>query len=36
MTDTLHGPVEFDENGDIKNKVICVFQIKKDDSHAAR
>jgi branched-chain amino acid transport system substrate-binding protein len=27
---TLQGPVEFDENGDLKNKVISVFQIKKD------
>ena len=28
---TLIGPVEFDANGDLKNKVISVFQIKKDD-----
>ena len=28
---TLQGPVEFDENGDIKNRVVSVFQIKKDD-----
>jgi branched-chain amino acid transport system substrate-binding protein len=28
---TLQGPVEFDANGDIKNRVVSVFQIKKDD-----
>jgi len=28
---TLQGPVAFDENGDIKNRVVSVFQIKKDD-----
>ncbi|HEY2131489.1 MAG TPA: branched-chain amino acid ABC transporter substrate-binding protein [Acetobacteraceae bacterium] len=28
--DTLQGPVEFDANGDLKNKVISVFQIKKN------
>jgi branched-chain amino acid transport system substrate-binding protein len=27
---TLQGPVEFDENGDLKQKVISVFQIRKD------
>ena len=27
---SLIGTVEFDENGDMKNKVISVFQIKKD------
>ena len=31
MPSTLIGPVEYDENGDLKNKVISVFQIKKDD-----
>jgi branched-chain amino acid transport system substrate-binding protein len=30
MPNSLIGPVEFDENGDLKNKVISVFQIKKD------
>ena len=29
---SLIGTVEFDENGDMKNKVISVFQIKKDAS----
>ena len=33
MTSSLIGPVEFDENGDLKNKVISVFQIKKDTAH---
>ena len=32
MTNSLIGPVEFDENGDLKNKVITVFQITKDAS----
>jgi branched-chain amino acid transport system substrate-binding protein len=27
---TLQGPVSFDENGDIVNKVISVFQIHHD------
>ena len=30
VSNSLIGPVEFDENGDLKNKVISVFQIKKD------
>lgn len=34
MTGTLIGPVEFDENGDMKNKIITVFQVKKDDKTA--
>lgn len=29
---TMLGPVSFDGNGDLKNKIISVFQIKKDDS----
>ncbi len=29
---SLLGEVEFDANGDLKNKVISVFQIKKDNS----
>ena len=32
MKNTLIGPVSFDANGDLKNKVISVFQIKKDPS----
>ena len=32
MTQSLIGPVEFDENGDLKNKVISVFKITKDPS----
>jgi len=31
---TLQGPVAFDENGDIVNKVISVFEIKHDTSAA--
>jgi branched-chain amino acid transport system substrate-binding protein len=30
LADSLIGPVEFDENGDVKNKVISVFQIKQN------
>lgn len=30
MANSLIGPVEFDENGDLKNKVISVFQVTKD------
>ena len=31
LKDTLIGPVQFDANGDLKNKVISVFKITKDD-----
>jgi branched-chain amino acid transport system substrate-binding protein len=30
---TVQGEVSFDENGDINNKVVSVFQIHKDASH---
>ena len=30
---TLQGEVSFDENGDITNRVVSVFQIKKDDKY---
>jgi branched-chain amino acid transport system substrate-binding protein len=30
---TLQGAVSFDENGDITNREVSVFQIKKDDQH---
>jgi branched-chain amino acid transport system substrate-binding protein len=30
LADSLIGPVEFDANGDIKNKIISVFQVKED------
>jgi branched-chain amino acid transport system substrate-binding protein len=29
---SLQGPIEFDANGDIKNRVVSVFQIKKNDA----
>ncbi len=29
---TIQGPVSFDENGDIKDRTVSVFQIKKDTS----
>ncbi len=32
LPDTLLGPIEFDEYGDLRNKVISVFQITKDTS----
>ncbi|HYZ62680.1 MAG TPA: branched-chain amino acid ABC transporter substrate-binding protein [Acetobacteraceae bacterium] len=31
LRDSLLGPVEFDANGDLKNKIISVFQINKND-----
>jgi branched-chain amino acid transport system substrate-binding protein len=30
---TLQGEVSFDENGDITNRIVSVFQIKKDDKY---
>ena len=30
LPNSLLGPIEFDDNGDLKNKIISVFQIKKD------
>ena len=30
LADSLIGPVAFDEYGDVKNKIISVFQVKKD------
>ena len=32
LSDTLLGPVSFDSNGDLQNKIISVFRITKDDS----
>ncbi|HEY0421551.1 MAG TPA: branched-chain amino acid ABC transporter substrate-binding protein [Acetobacteraceae bacterium] len=32
--ETIQGTVEFDENGDLKSKVISVFQIKKNPAEA--
>ena len=32
LPNSLLGPISFDENGDLKNKIISVFQIKKDAS----
>ena len=29
LADSLIGPVEFDDNGDVKNKVISVFQVRQ-------
>ena len=31
---TLLGPIEFDENGDLKNKIISVFKITKNPAKA--
>ena len=33
--DTLQGPIAFDANGDMTNKTISIFQIKRDTSHPA-
>jgi branched-chain amino acid transport system substrate-binding protein len=30
LKNSLLGQIEFDENGDLKNKIISVFQIRKD------
>ncbi len=30
LPDTMLGPIEFDANGDLRNKIISVFQIRKD------
>ena len=30
LTNTLLGPIEFDEYGDLKNKIVSVFKITKD------
>ena len=30
LADSLLGPIEFDANGDLKNKIISVFKITKD------
>ncbi len=30
---TLQGEVSFDENGDIKQRVVAVFQVKHDTAH---
>jgi len=30
LPDSMLGPIEFDENGDLRNKIISVFQIRKD------
>ena len=32
--DTLQGPISFDENGDVVNKVISVFEIHHDAASA--
>jgi branched-chain amino acid transport system substrate-binding protein len=32
---TLQGQVSFDENGDIKQRVVAVFQVKHDTAHPA-
>ena len=32
LPDSLLGPIEFDENGDLRNKIISVFQIRQDAS----
>ncbi len=32
LANTLLGPIEFDEYGDLKNKIISVFKITKDTS----
>jgi branched-chain amino acid transport system substrate-binding protein len=31
--DTLQGPISFDANGDLQDRTISVFQIKKDANY---
>ena len=33
LPDSLLGSIEFDENGDLRNKIISVFQIRKNTEH---
>ena len=32
LSDSLIGPVSFDDNGDVTNKIISVFQVRQDKS----
>ena len=32
---TMQGPVSFDDNGDLKDRTISIFQITKDANYAA-
>ena len=34
MPTSMLGPIEFDENGDLKNKIISVFKITKNDKES--
>jgi branched-chain amino acid transport system substrate-binding protein len=34
LKDSLLGPIEFDANGDLKNKIISVFKITKDGTQS--
>jgi branched-chain amino acid transport system substrate-binding protein len=31
--ETLQGPISFDENGDVKSRVVSIFQYRHDTSH---
>ncbi len=33
LPNSMLGPIEFDEYGDLRNKIISVFQIRKDGTH---
>jgi len=33
MAQTLQGPIEFDENGDIKNRVVSLYQVSGDGKY---
>jgi len=30
LKNTLQGPIEYDENGDIKNRIVALYQVSKD------
>jgi branched-chain amino acid transport system substrate-binding protein len=34
MKNTIMGPIEYDENGDIKNKVVSLYEVDKDGKFA--
>jgi branched-chain amino acid transport system substrate-binding protein len=33
MANTLQGPIEFDNNGDIKNRVVSLYQVSADGKY---
>src|SRR5215510_4833864 len=33
LTNTLQGPIEFDENGDIKNRIVSLYQVSAEGKY---